>query len=152
MPSFCSRTQQHHGNTKNRQSTVLGTKQLLVPVPPEYRISRWHHFHLYPMVHHFLPFQNVTVVVFRAVRYFLYLLTIGLDSEIAKKILEDLEQTRIAVAYLQEKNWQQWQMSVLISSVLFQRAKMIISVLVTWMIVDRNLAVRVLSCSKFKVF
>ena len=59
------------------------------------------------MVHHFLPFQNVTVVVFRAVRYFLYLLTIGLDSEIAKKILEDLEQTRRAVAYLQEKVWQQ---------------------------------------------
>ena len=43
-------------------------------------------------------------------------------------------------------------MSFFISSVLFQRAKMIISVLVTWMIVDRNLAVRVLSCFKFKVF
>ena len=36
-------------------------------------------------------------------------------------------------------------MSFLISSVLFQQAKMIISVLVTRMIVDRNLAVRVLS-------
>ena len=36
-------------------------------------------------------------------------------------------------------------MSFLISSVLFQLAKMIISVLVTRMIVDRNLAVRVLS-------
>ena len=34
-------------------------------------------------------------------------------------------------------------MSFLISSVLFQQAKMIISVLVTRMIVDRNLAVRV---------
>ena len=49
-----------------------------------------------------------------------------------KKIREaDLEQTRRAVAYLQEKVWQ-------------QRAKMTISVLVKWIIVDCDLTVRVL--------
>ena len=63
----------------------------------------------------------------------------------AKKIREeDLEQTRSGL-FARKSLAIMTNLSFLISSVLFQRAKMIISVLVTWIIVDRNLAVRVLS-------
>ena len=63
----------------------------------------------------------------------------------AKKIREeDLEQTRGGL-FARKSLATTTNLSFLISSVLFQRAKMIISVLVTWIIVDRNLAVRVLS-------
>ena len=69
-----------------------------------------------------------------------------------KKIREeDLEQTRSG-QFARKSLAIMTNLSFLISSVPFQRAKMIISVLVTWMIVDHNLAVRVLSCFKFKVF
>lgn len=62
-----------------------------------------------------------------------------------KKIREeDLEQTRSGL-FARKSLAIMTNLSFLISSVLFQRAKMIISVLVTWIIVDRNLAVRVLS-------
>ena len=62
-----------------------------------------------------------------------------------KKIREeDLEQTRSGL-FARKSLAIMTNLSFLISSVPFQRAKMIISVLVTWIIVDRNLAVRVLS-------
>ena len=95
------------------------------------------------MVQHFLPFQYVTVAVFRAFWYFLYLLTIA-DSEIGKKKHEeDLKQTRRDRPSFKKKfgNYDKCEFS---NFFLFQQAKMIISVLVTWMIVDCNLAVRVL--------
>ena len=64
---------------------------------PSTGFSRWRRFvifQFYSMVQHFLPFQYVTVAVFRAFWYFLYLLTIA-DSEIGKKKHEaDLKQTR----------------------------------------------------------
>ena len=67
-----------------------------------------------------------------------------LASEMVKKIREeDLEQTRSGL-FTRKSLAIMTNLSFLISSVLFQRAKMIISVLVTWIIVDRNLAVRVL--------
>ena len=80
------------------QSSFLEKRQLLVPVPPEYCIfkmaSLCYYVSLNPMVQHFLPFQIVTVAVFRAFLYFLYLLTIP-DSEIRKENREeDLKETR----------------------------------------------------------
>ena len=95
------------------------------------------------MVQHFLPFQYVTVAVFRAFWYFFYLLTIA-DSEIGKKKHEeDLKQTRRDRPIFKKKvgNYEKCEFSKFF---LFQRAKMIISFLVTWMIVDCNLAVRFL--------
>ena len=95
------------------------------------------------MVQHLLPFQYVTVAVFRAFGYFLYQLTIA-DSEIGKKKHEeDLKQTRRDRPIFKKKvgNYDKCEFS---NFFLFQRAKMIISVLVTWMIVDCNLAVRFL--------
>ena len=95
------------------------------------------------MVQHFLPFQYVTVAVFRASGYFLYLLTVA-ESEIGKKNSEeDLKQTRRDRPIFKEKvdNYDKCEFS---NFFLFQRAKMIISVLVTWMMVDCNLAVRFL--------
>ena len=74
----------------------------------------------------------------------LYLLTIA-DSEIGKKKYEeDLKQTRRDRPIFKKKvgNYDKCEFS---NFFLFQRAKMIISVLVTWMIVDCNLAVRFLS-------
>ena len=91
----------------------------------------------------FLPFQDVTVTVFRTFRYFLYLLTLA-DSEIVNKNHEeDLKQTRRDRPIFKKKvgTYDKCEFS---NFFLFQRAKMIISVLVTWMIVDCNLAVRVL--------
>ena len=95
------------------------------------------------MVQHFLPIQYVTVAVFRAFWYFLYLLTIP-DSEIGKKKHEeDLKQTRRDRPIFKKKvgKYDKCEFS---NFFLFQRAKMIISVLVTWMIIDCNLAVRFL--------
>ena len=71
------------------------------------------------------------------------LLTIA-DSEIGKKKHEeDLKQIRRDRPIFNKKvgNYDKCQFS---NFFLFQRAKMIISVLVTWMIVDCNLAVRFL--------
>ena len=121
---------------------VLKTRQLLVPVPPEYWIFKMASL-CYSMVQHFLPFQYVTVAVFRAFWYVIYLLTIT-DSEIGKKTPEeDLKQTRRDRPIFKKKvgNYDKCEFS---NFFLFQRAKMIISVLVTWRIVDCNLAVRVL--------
>ena len=95
------------------------------------------------MVQHFLPFQYVTVAVFRAFLFFFYLLTIA-DSEMGKKKHEeDLKQTRKDQPIFKKKvgNYNKCEFS---NFFLFQRAKMIISVLVTWMIEDCNLAVRFL--------
>ena len=95
------------------------------------------------MVQHFLLFQNVTVAVFQGFLYFLYLLAI-LDSEIRKKNHEeDLKQTRRDRPIFNKKvgNFEKCEFS---NFFLFQQAKMIISVLVAWMIVDCNLAARVL--------
>ena len=95
------------------------------------------------MVQLFLPFQYVTVAVFRAFWYFLYLLTIA-DSEIGKKKHEeDLKQTRRDRPIFKKKvgNYDKCEFS---NFFLFQPAKMIISVLVTRMIVDCNLAFRFL--------
>ena len=95
------------------------------------------------MVEHFLPFQYVTVAVFWAFWYFPYMLTIA-DSEIGKKNpKEDLKQSRRDRPTSKKKvgNYDKCEFS---NFFLFQRAKMIISVLVTWMIVDCNLAVRFL--------
>ena len=95
------------------------------------------------MVQLFLPFQYVTVAVFRAFWYFLYLLTIA-DSEIGKKKHEeDLKQTRRDRPIFKKKvgNYDKCEFS---NFFLFQPAKMIISVLVTQMKVDCNLAVRFL--------
>ena len=94
------------------------------------------------MVQHFLLFQIVTVAVFRAFLYSLYLLIIP-ESEIGKENREeDLKQTRRDRPIFKKKidNYEKCEFS----NFLFQRAKMIISVLVTWMIVDCNFAVRVL--------
>ena len=64
-----------------------------------------YHVHLNPMVQHFLPFQIVTVAVFRAFLFSLYLLTIT-ESEIGKKIREeDLKKNMKGSAYFQEKGW-----------------------------------------------
>ena len=96
------------------------------------------------MVQHFLPFQYVTVAVFRAFWYFLYQLQTIADKEIGKnKHEEDLKQTRRDRPIFKKKvgNYDKCEFS---NFFLFQRAKMIISVLVTWMIVDCNLAVRFL--------
>ena len=96
------------------------------------------------MVQHFLLFQYVTVAVFRAFGYFLYQLTIA-DSEIGKKKHEeDLKQTRRDLPIFKKKvgNYDKCEFSNFFP---FQQAKMTISVLVTWMIVDCNLAVRFLS-------
>ena len=58
------------------------------------------------MVQHFLPFQYVAVAVFRAFRYFFYLLTIA-DSEIGKKKHEeDLKQARKDLPIFKKKGWQ----------------------------------------------
>ena len=118
-----------------------------MPVPPEYCIFKMasicYYVSLNPMVQHFLPFQRVTVAVFRAFLYFLYLLTIP-DSEIRKENREeDFKQPRRDRPIFKKKivNYDECEFSIFF---LFQRAKMIISVLVTWMIVDCNLAVRVL--------
>ena len=95
------------------------------------------------MVQYFLPFQNVTVAVFQVFLYFLYLLAI-LDREIRKKNHEeDLKQTRRDRPIFKKKvgNYEKCEFS---NFFLFQRAKMIISVLVAWVIVDCNLAARVL--------
>ena len=95
------------------------------------------------MVQHFLLFQYVTVAVFRAFGYFLYLLTIA-DSEIGKKKHEeDLKQTRRDLPIFKKKvgNYDKCEFS---NFFMFQQARMTISVLVTWMIVDCNLAVRFL--------
>ena len=95
------------------------------------------------MVQHLLPFQYVTVAVFRAFWYFLYLLTIA-DSEIGKKKHEeDLKQIRRDRPIFKKKvgNYDKCEFS---NFFLFQQAKMIIGVLVTGMIVDCNLAVRFL--------
>ena len=95
------------------------------------------------MVQHFLPFQYVTVAVFRAFWYFFYLLTIA-DSEIGKKKHEEeSKQPQKDRPIFNKKvgNNDKCQFS---NFFLFQRAKMIISVVVTWMIVDFNLAVRLL--------
>ena len=76
-------------------------------------------------------------------RYFHYLLTIA-DSEIGNKNHEeDLKHTRRDRPIFKKKvgTYDKCEFS---NFFLFQRAKMIISVLVTWMIVDCNLAVRVL--------
>ena len=93
---------------------VLETRQLLVPVPPEYCIFKMaticYYVSLNPMVQHFLPFQIVTVAVFRAFLYFLYLLTIP-DSEIRKENrIEGIKSK--GSAHFQEKDWQLWQMWV----------------------------------------
>ena len=125
---------------------ILETRQLLVPVPPEYWIFKMAslcYFKFYSMVQHFLPFQYVTVAVFRAFWYFFYLLTIA-DSEIGKKKHEeDLKQTRRDRPIFKKKvgNYGKCEFS---NFFLFQPAKMIISVLVTQMKVDCNLAVRFL--------
>ena len=95
------------------------------------------------MVQHSLPFQDVTVAAFRAFWYFLYLLTIA-DSEIGEKNHEeDLKETRRDRPIFNKMvgNYDKCEFS---NFFLFKQAKMIISVLVTWVIVDRNLAVRVL--------
>ena len=95
------------------------------------------------MVQHFLPFQYVTMAVFRAFWYFLYLLTIA-GSEIGKKKPEeDLKQTQRDRPIFKKKvgNYDKCEFY---NFFLFQRAKMIISVFVTWIIVDFNFAVRLL--------
>ena len=79
------------------------------------------------MVQHFLPFQYVTVAVFRGFWYFLYLLTIA-DSEIGKKKHEeDLKQTRRDGPIFKKKvgNYDKCDF---FHFFLFQRAKIIISV------------------------
>ena len=118
-----------------------------MPVSHEYCIFKMgllcYYVHLNLMVQHFLPFQIVPVPVFRAFLDFLYLLTIP-ESEIRKKNREeDLKQTRRDPGLFSRKRLATMtNVSFLI--LLFQRAKIIISVLVTWMIVDCNLDVRVL--------
>ena len=68
------------------------------------------------MVQHFLPFQYVTVAVFRAFWYFLYLLTIA-DSEIGKKKHEeDLKQTRRDRPIFKKKVGNYGKCEILISS------------------------------------
>ena len=87
--------------------------------------------------------SNSNSAVFSAFLYFFYLLTIP-DSEIGKENREEnLKQTRRDRPIFKKKigNYDKCEFS---NFFLFQRAKMIISVLVTWMIVDCNLAVRVL--------
>ena len=89
--------------------------------------------------------QNITEAVFRAVWYFLQPLNI-VYSEIWKKSHEeDLKQTRRDRPVRKKKlrNYNKCEFS---NFFLFQRPKMIISVLVTWMIVDCNLAVKVVLC------
>ena len=89
------------------------------------------------MVQHSFPFQDVIVAVFRAFWYFLYLQTIA-DTEIGKKNHEeDFKQNRRDRPIFYDK-------CEFSNFFLFQQAKMIISVLVTWMIVDYNSAIRVL--------
>ena len=117
-----------------------------MPVLPKYCIfkmaSLCYDVSLNPMVQHFLPFQIVTVQYFQLFYIFFYLLTIP-DSEIGKENREeDLKQTRRVRPFFKKKigNYNKCEFS---NFFLFQRAKMIISVLVTWMIVDCNLAVRV---------
>ena len=95
------------------------------------------------MVQYFFAALNSNSVVFPAFLYFFCLLTI-LDSEIGKENREeDLKQTRRDRRIFKKKigNYNKCEFS---NFFLFQRAKIIISVLVTWMIVDCNLAVRVL--------
>ena len=92
----------------------------------------------------FSTFQNVIVAVFQVFLYFLYLLAI-LDSEIRKKNHEeDLKQTRRDRPIFKKKVLGNYEKCEFSNFFLFQRAKMIISVLVAWMIVDCNLAARVL--------
>ena len=75
--------------------------------------------------------------------YVLQLLNI-LDSEIWKKIHEeDLKQTRRPDRPVYKKKLRNYSKCEFSNFFLFQWLKMIISVLVTWMIVDCNLAVRV---------
>ena len=86
------------------------------------------------MAQHSFPFHDVIVAVFRAFWYFFYLLTIA-DSKIRKKNHEeDLKQNRRDRPIFNKMvgNYDKWEFSNLF---LFQQAKMIISVLVTWMIV-----------------
>ena len=61
------------------------------------------------MVQHFLPFQYVTVAVFRAFWYFLYLLQTIADKEIGKnKHEEDLKQTRRDRPIFKKKVSNEW--------------------------------------------
>ena len=96
------------------------------------------------MVQHSLPFQDVTVAAFRGFWYFLYLLTIA-DSEIGDKNHEEdlIKETRRDRPIF-NKMVGNYDKCEFFNFFLFKQAKMIISVLVTWMIVDCNLAVRVL--------
>ena len=125
---------------------VFETRQLLVPVPPESWVFKMASLWYFLVLFHgsaLFAISLVTVAVFRAFWYFFYLLTIA-DSKIGKKKHEEepkQPQKDRPIFNKKVGNNDKCQFS---NFFLFQRAKMIISVLITWMIVDCNLAVRFL--------
>ena len=111
-----------------------------MPVPPEYWIFKMASLCYFLVLFHGSALFAVSICNSGSISSFL----IFPDSEIGKrKHEEDLKQTRRDRPIFKKKvgNYDKCEFS---NFFLFQRAKMIISVLVTWMIVDCNLAVRFL--------
>ena len=116
------------------------TRQLLVPVPPESWVFKMASLWYFLVLFHGSALFAISVCnsdSISSLLIFPLLLTIA-DSEIGKKKHEeDLKQIRRDRPIFNKKvgNYDKCQFS---NFFLFQRAKMIISVLVTWMIVDCN--------------
>ena len=122
------------------------TRQLLVPVPPESWVFKMASLCYFLVLFHGSALFAISVCnsdSISSLLIFPLLLTIA-DSEIGKKKHEeDLKQIRRDRPIFNKKvgNYDKCQFS---NFFLFQRAKMIISVSIKWMIVDCNLAVRFL--------
>ena len=136
---------------------VIYRTQILVPVPPECWIFKRASLCYFLVSSYrsalFAPLKcNLGKAVSRAFWYFLQLLSI-LYSQIWKKVHEeDLKQTwrgrPVCKKNVCKKKLGNYNKCEFSNFLLFQWPKTIISVLVTWIMVDCNLAVRVvLSCA-----
>ena len=118
---------------------VLETRQLLVPVPPEYWIFNMASLCYFLVLFHGSALFAISIWDSGSISRFL-IFPLPADHSWHRnreeKAWRGLKTNTKGSAYFQEKGWQLF---------LFQQAKMLISVLVTWMIVDCNLAVRFLS-------
>ena len=120
------------------------TRQLLVPVPPESWVFKMASLCYFLVLFPGSALFAISVCNSGSISSFL-IFSLPTDHSWQRnreeKAWRGLKTNTKGSAYFQEKGWQLCEFS---NFFLFERAKMIISVLVTWMTVDCNLAVRFL--------